>query len=257
MAQAQAQTSNDVVEVVNPQGRGPVVLACEHASRFIPPELNDLGLAGDVLKSHAAWDPGARGVAQKMTSVLDAPLVASKISRLVYDCNRPPGVEAATPARSEVYEIPGNIGLTSEAKAERAALFYEPFRSALAEVLNARREATLVTVHSFTPVYHGQKRAVEIGILHDRDARLADAVLDIAAAHTRHNVVRNAPYGPGDGVMHTLQAHGLPAGRLNVMIEVRNDLIRTPEAQEEMGALLAEWIATAVSTATAQREAAP
>ena len=100
----------------------------------------------------------------------------------------------------------------------------------------------LVTVHSFTPVYKGQTRAVEIGILHDVDARLADAVLQVAAGY---NVQRNAPYGPADGVTHTLRRHALPRRLLNVMLEVRNDLIATSEDCAEMAETLVDWLTRA------------
>lgn len=80
-------------------------------------------------------------------------------------------------------------------------------------------------MHSFTPVYHGRERAVELGILHDEDSRLADRMLRAAAAAPLYRTERNEPYGPEDGVTHTLILHGLSNGLRNVMIEVRNDLI--------------------------------
>ncbi|MFC6490697.1 N-formylglutamate amidohydrolase, partial [Nitratireductor sp. GCM10026969] len=97
-----------IVETINAEGAGTVVLSCEHAANFIPPEFADLGLAREVLESHIAWDPGASAVARHLSRHLDAPLVAQRVSRLVYDCNRPPDAEAATPARSEAYAVPGN-----------------------------------------------------------------------------------------------------------------------------------------------------
>jgi predicted N-formylglutamate amidohydrolase len=51
------------------------------------------------------------------------------------------------------------------------------------------------------------------------------------AAGSSFKVERNEPYGPEDGVTHTLRLHALPNGLLNVMIEVRNDLIQDEEGQ--------------------------
>ena len=82
-------------------------------------------------------------------------------------------------------------------------------------------------------------------MLHDSDSRLADAMLACAASHTQADVQRNAPYGPLDGVMHTLDLHGLRQGRMNVMLEVRNDLIATPQSQAAMGDMIATWVADA------------
>ncbi|MFP1631080.1 N-formylglutamate amidohydrolase [Zhengella sp. ZM62] len=229
-----------VAEVVNPGGSSAVVLVCEHASNFIPPRLDGLGISADVARSHVAWDPGADTVARAMAGLLDAALVRSTVSRLVYDCNRPPEAPDAIPAKSEIFDIPGNRGLAEIERASRAREFYFPFRTLLKTTLEARRPApVLVTIHSFTPVYFGKRRAVEIGILHDKDARLADVILGIASGY---DIRRNEPYGPADGVTHTLREHALPKGYPNVMIEVRNDLVGTPEQCAAMARMLAGWI---------------
>lgn len=234
-----------VAQTINPTGASPVVLVCEHASPFIPAELEGLGLSDAAKVSHAAWDPGALGVARRIAERLDAVLVASCVSRLVYDCNRPPEAPGAMPAKSEIFDVPGNADLTADQRAARAATYYVPFRDLLVQTVAARPTPVLVTIHSFTPVYNGAARTVEVGILHDADTRLADAMLELAAAHTTADVQRNAPYGPGDGVTHTLQVHGTAHGHPNVMIEVRNDLIQTDAQQAQMGDMLAEWLTDA------------
>tara|TARA_R100000789_G_scaffold42075_8_gene43702 strand:+ start:8265 stop:9026 length:762 start_codon:yes stop_codon:yes gene_type:complete len=242
---------SDMVDVRNAQAASPIVIVCEHASAHIPPAFGDLGLPASALHSHVVWDPGAMAVATGMADLLDAALVASKTSRLVYDCNRPPEAPDAMPARSEIFDVPGNADLSANDKAERVARYYTPFREALAAILAARTAPIMVTVHSFTPVYHGKTREVEIGILHDSDARLADAMLGLAAHHTSRIVRRNDPYGPGDGVTHTLMEHALAHGHLNVMLEIRNDLIATEAEQAAVARTLSDW----VSNARAQIEA--
>jgi predicted N-formylglutamate amidohydrolase len=236
------------VEVRNAYGKGPFLLVCEHASNFIPPRYAALGLDSAALESHIAWDPGALAVADELTRLLDAPLVAARISRLVYDCNRPPEAPSAMPEESEIYRIPGNAGLTQAERQARADDVYFPFRAALSRAIDGHGagDPVIVTIHSFTPVYRGVARAVEIGILHDDDARFADAMIAAAGSDSGGFVVRrNEPYGPEDGVTHTLREHALPHGLPNVMIEIRNDLIRTPEDVGAMGALLAGWLEAA------------
>lgn len=241
------------VVMINPTGISPVVLVCEHASNAIPDAYNGLGLAQDVLNAHIAWDPGAMGVAKDMAARLDAKLVASAVSRLVYDCNRPPCATDAVPEKSEIYAIPGNTGLDPAAKAKRAAQVYAPFRAQLVEALAATNAPILVTIHSFTPIYNGTRRDLDIGILHDADARLADAMLGLDQGELR--VARNQPYGPEHGVTHTLKEHALGAGHLNVMIEIRNDLIATSAQQARFGALLAEWVEAALDLIPEQESA--
>lgn len=245
-------TQIPIAQTINPSGTSSVVLVCEHASCHIPEALDGLGLSDAAKVSHAAWDPGALGVARQIAKRLDAVLVASCVSRLVYDCNRPPEAPGAMPAKSEIFDVPGNVDLSPDQRAARAATYYVPFHDLLVQTVAARPAPLLVTIHSFTPVYNGVTRTVEIGVLHDADTRLADTMLDLAPTHTSADVQRNAPYGPGDGVTHTLQVHGTAHGHPNVMIEVRNDLIRTEAEQAQMGDMLAEWLNDACEKLNAQ-----
>lgn len=239
------------MHVVHAEGVSGTVLVCEHASAFFPPDLNALGLPPDMQESHAAWDPGALGVARVLSERLDAPLVAGAVSRLIYDCNRPPEASSAILDQSEGRDIPGNIGLSGADRADRVVRYYLPFEAAVRDTMDTANARILVTVHSFTPVFMGQTRAVEIGILHDSDTRLADAMLAISSKHTALRIERNAPYGPEDGVTHTLKLHGLSRGIPNVMLEVRNDLIATAQQQQELGEMLAGWITRALATVEA------
>lgn len=233
------------VHVVNPEGTSSVVLVCEHAAREIPPEFNNLGLSAEVLKSHVAWDPGALAVAEHLSRLLDAPLVAGGVSRLIYDCNRSPDAPDSMPARSEIFDIPGNANLDCTERVARVNSIYQPFRAALAGQIKRVANPVIVTIHSFTPVYHGEAREVEIGVLHDEDTRLANSLFSSASHHTDLNIQRNQPYGLEDGVTHTLQEHALPDRHLNVMLEVRNDLVADEAAQERMAVMLAAWLAEA------------
>ena len=246
-----SSSGSGVVEVTNPEGAGDFLIVCEHASKRIPVSFGGLGLDDAARNSHIAWDPGALAVAQVMSARLDATLVAQRFSRLLYDCNRPPESPGAVPAVSETFKIPGNTGLSAADHKARVDQFYMPFRDTLAACMDLRmnkgRPTVLVTVHSFTPVYKGVQREVELGILHDSDARLADALLDATKAHAALVVRRNEPYGPADGVTHTLVQHGVARRLLNVMLEIRNDLIADRASQTGM----AEWLSSCLAHALA------
>ena len=238
------------VEVINPSGAHDVLLVCEHASNAIPEDLDNLGLSGEILEGHIAWDPGALPVARFMSEELDAALVAQRVSRLVYDCNRAADEPDAIAERSEIHDIPGNIALSDAGRAARMRRFYEPFRHMLADCIEQRtapdrRAPAIVTIHSFTPVYNGVRRQLDIGILHDRDDRLANAMLELAARDGSVVTLRNEPYGPRDGVTHTLVEHALPRGLLNVMIEIRSDLIADEESQKAMACRMSAWLSAA------------
>lgn len=234
------------VAVHNRDGHGPALVVCEHASNRIPARYDGLGLPAGLLDSHIAWDPGALPVAQGISAALDAPLVAGGLSRLLFDCNRPPEAPDAIPARSEIHDIPGNCTLTPREREARIAGIHNPFRDALQSVLAGfAAPPVIVTVHSFTPVYRGVPRDVEIGLIHDSDERLTAAMMGCAGDHTDRRLRVNDPYGPQDGVTHSLRAHALPINAPNVMLEIRNDLIRDPRAQVAMASMLARWIADA------------
>ncbi|MDZ7603280.1 MAG: N-formylglutamate amidohydrolase [Hoeflea sp.] len=226
-----------------PGGASEVVLVCEHASKTMPKALGTLGLDPAALESHIAWDIGAMGVAERLSDLLDATLISQRFSRLVYDCNRPPESADAYPERSEVFDVPGNRGLDQAERSRRAAALYVPFHQAVDTIIDERlaegRDVALVTVHSFTPVYFGRPRDGFLGILHDEDSVLADAMLDAAAAARRVRVSRSYTYGPQDGVTHTLKRHGLTRQIANVMLEIRNDLISGEDGQIAWAAQIA------------------
>src|SRR3954447_19492153 len=152
------------------QGRSELLLVCDHASRRVPKSLGSLGLDDTQLASHIAWDVGAAGVARQLSIALDAPLLLQSYSRLVIDCNRPPGSATSIPTRSEYVEIASNQGLTTADASARVAQIFAPYHAAISEMLEQRRVAgtrtLLVCMHSFTPVYLGQTRPWKIGLMY-------------------------------------------------------------------------------------------
>lgn len=240
--------------VENASARGRAVIVCEHASNHLPARWGDLGLSAAQRQAHIAWDPGALGLARGLARLLDAVLVHAPVSRLVYDCNRAPDMPGAMPARSEVHDIPGNAALSAEDRAARTAAVYVPFHDGLHAVLTDRiargLRPAMVTIHSFTPVYFGQPRAVEFGVIHDADDHLARAILTEARARTALRAALNEPYSAKDDVTHTLRLQATPYGLPNAMLEIRNDLIATPEAEAAMAATLAPVLAAAMAALT-------
>ncbi|MDK1387067.1 N-formylglutamate amidohydrolase [Sinorhizobium sp. 8-89] len=233
------RVEGDPVAIDNADAAGEFLFVCEHASPRLPERLGTLGLSKEALESHIAWDPGALAVARHLAEKLDGTLIHQRFSRLAYDCNRPPESDAAMPAVSEVYEVPGNRAMSAAERETRVNEIYLPFHDAILRFVSDRKAAgrrpVLVTMHSFTPVYFGKPRTVEIGILHDADSRLADRMLAIATdGEVAYDIRRNEPYGPADGVTHSLVEYGVRNGLPNVMIEIRNDLIRDEVSQRVM-----------------------
>lgn len=239
--------------IENPAAPGRAIVVCEHASNAFAAPFGTLGLTKAQQRTHIAWDPGALGLARALAMALEAPLVTAPLSRLIYDCNRPPDSVGAMAARSEVHEIPGNRALSATDRLLRVNAVYRPFHDALRALILQRLShgpaPVLITVHSFTPVFHGKPRAVEFGVIHDADPALALALMQ--AAHMLPLVTRlNEPYSAADDVTHTLRLQATPYGLANVMLELRNDLIATPEAELAMAAHLAPVLHRAIAAVT-------
>ena len=219
---------------VNEQGRSPFVLICEHASNTMPKALGTLGLPEAELTRHIAWDIGAEKVGRLLSRLMDAPLLLQRYSRLAYDCNRPPESPDSIPEMSELTASPGNKKLSAEGRLARAREIYRPFHDGVSAVLDTRaaggQHSLVVSIHSFTPVYKGKPRSVELGILHDRDATLSSKLIK---SFPNIDARLNEPYGPKDGVLHTLNLHGFTRGLQHAMIEIRNDLVSTERGQDE------------------------
>lgn len=231
------------VAVENPGGAGPFVLVCDHASNRMPPVFGGLGLSDVDRKAHIAWDPGALGVSLELSRLLDAPLIHSTLSRLLVDCNRDQSAVDLIPEISEQTVIPGNQDLSPDERARRIALAHAPFHTAIDAVLDERhrlgRPTALVSIHTFTPVYKGVHRDCEIGLISDKDRRLADPALALLKERSDWQVGDNDPYSPADGVYYTLARHGEDRGLVPLMIEIRNDRVKTPEAEKSWADLLA------------------
>lgn len=213
----------------NRNGRGTVVLVCEHASNRVPERYQRLGLHEDDLLRHIAWDRGALQVAQACAERLDAPLVHATYSRLLIDLNRPLDADDSIVTRCEDTRIPGNRELAADERRLRQDAIYQPFHHALKQLIDARlargQTTALLSVHSFTPRYHGVARPWHVGVLAEHDRRLADDLLATFRAEPGLCVGDNQPYAPKQGVYHSMDRHGQQRGLACVMIELRNDLI--------------------------------
>ncbi len=238
------------VVISNPEGTSPFVLVCDHASRRIPAQYGDIGLTEAERSSHIAWDPGALAISEQLVTLLDAPLVASTVSRLVIDANRDPAAPNLIWTLSEATRIAANENLSDEERQFRINAYHQPYHDAVDQVLGARkssgRKAILVCIHSFTPVFLGQSRPWPIGLIHGKDIHFTRALRDaLVADEPTLNVGWNEPYAALNGVTLTLEKHGDGRGIPSTMIEIRNNEIQTPQGV----ALWAERLARSLETA--------
>jgi predicted N-formylglutamate amidohydrolase len=221
------------VSVFNRGGNSRFVLTCEHAGNAIPTALGTLGLGGADLSRHIAWDIGAATTARRIAESIDSPLVLQRYSRLVIDCNRPPDAPDAIPAVSDGTIIPGNQEVSSAEHAARHDEIHQPFHQSIRALLDERTgrdcSPALIAFHSFTPALDVNPgfRPWDMGLLYNRDARLADLFLSTfdAIGHG-YQVAHNQPYSVCDETDYTLPVHGENRGIYNLLLEIRNDHLR-------------------------------
>ncbi len=226
-------------EILNAGGQAPVLLLCDHATRFIPRALKSLGLDEACLMRHIAWDIGIAEMTRSLVERLDAPAVFSTFSRLIVDPNRQLDNPTLMPEISDGTVVPGNRDLDPAARAARIETFFQPYHDAIAAqidvMLAGGKVPTVVSMHSFTPMMHGEERPWEIGILWNRDPRLPQPLMSRLRAEGL-TVGDNLPYSGADGHGYTQHVHCDRRGLANVLIEVRQDLIDTRHGAAEWAA---------------------
>ena len=214
-----------------------VVVSCEHASNAVPPEL-DLGVPAAVLDTHAAWDPGARPVAELVAAALGAPLFLGEWTRLVADLNRSPDNPAAVPEVAFDVPVPGNAGLSPDARAARLARYHTPYWSAVtgcvADRLAGDARVLHLAIHSFTGEFRGEVRPMSLGVMFDPARPLEQRVADVLLRDLDRQGVRAVENGPYDGrhdaLCTALRARFAPDRYAGLIIELSQNHLGEIEA---------------------------
>lgn len=212
-----------------------LVIACDHASNYVPPDI-DLGMPASEFARHIAYDIGAAGVTRRLAAALNAPAILTNFSRLIIDPNRGRADPTLVMRLSDGAVVPGNARIDQAGKQARIARFYTPFDAAIDAAVaageRAGRPPVILTIHSFTPYWRGIARPWQVGILYDQDTRFARPLIAALEADPAGLTVGdNQPYGgglPGDTIDRHATARGLP----NALVEIRQDLIADESGQE-------------------------
>lgn len=233
-------------EIFNPEGRAGVVLICDHAAQAFPDSLGDMGLSREQRSLHIAWDIGAAAVTRMLSDALDAPAVLCGYSRLVIDCNRPPGHPEQIPEVSDEHDIPGNQNLSAAAAAARQNEIFRPYHSAVSAALGRmwRRQGeppALFSVHSFTPVMQGEQRPWDAGVISRYDRRIAEPLMR-GMADEGLNAGDNLPYS-GFEAAYSAIAHAESARIAHASVEIRQDHIAAEPGQNEWAGRLSRILA--------------
>ena len=219
-----------------------LILLCDHAENTIPDAYADLGLGREDLHRHIGYDIGVAGVTEHLAAQLGAPALLSRFSRLLIDPNR--GLDDPTLVMqiSDGIVVPANADLSRGEIASRIERFYLPYHRAvdreIKACLAAGRAPVLLSLHSFTQAWKSVPRPWFAAVLWDRDQRLAQPLLAGLNALPGVVVGDNEPYS-GQLKGDTLYQHGTLRGLAHALVEIRQDLILSPEGQAEWASHLA------------------
>lgn len=233
-------------QVENIAGSSAYFLICDHAGTRIPSELGSLGLSSTDVQRHIGWDIGAAAVALKLAEALDAALILQPYSRLVIDCNRPLHSYDSITSISERTVIPGNQKISAAEILQRQQEIFTPYHARIQEALDAREQrqqhTVIIALHSFTPIYLGHQRPWHIGLLYNRDARLAHLLAAALDAEAGLVIGDNEPYNVSDETDFTIPEYGEKRGIPHVEIEIRQDLIADEAGQQAWASRLARLL---------------
>jgi predicted N-formylglutamate amidohydrolase len=224
-----------------------LIVLCDHAMNAIPGKYGTLGLPAAELERHIAYDIGAAAVTRHIAGILEVPAVLTRFSRLLIDPNR--GLDDPTLIMriSDGAVIPGNRHLDPEEREARVSRYYDPYHHCIDSLIESCVAAgvppALLSIHSFTDNWKGAVRPWHAAILWDRDHRLALPLLDALRSEDGVVVGENEPY---DGKLagDSMWQHGTRRGLAHTILEVRQDLIGTPQGQLEWGKRVAAAIET-------------
>lgn len=240
--------------VENRSGPSPVVITCDHASNKVPSALNGLGLDQSVLDRHVGYDIGTIAVATALAKKLNAPAIFSGYSRLVMDLNRPVDDFTSIRAISDGEFIPANRYLNDAEKQVRHVELFKPYHDQVAEIIEEKIDGEkypiLISVHSCTDIMNDIKRPWHVGVLTNHDRRVGEALIAVLEERFPDMCVGdNKPYSGWDPYGFTLENHAVPRGLPNVLLEIRQDLIKDAEGES----IWAEKVGSALETVLADQ----
>lgn len=239
---------------VRPGGSPRFFVVCDHAAVAIPHALGTLGVGAADLATHIACDIGARWVAERVATALDATLVCAGYSRLVVDCNRNPWDPGSIARQSAGVVVPGNADLTDSERLQRLAEIFLPYQRAidrgLTDLAAAGHTPVFLSIHSCTAQLNGPPRPWPIGIGYAGDAAYSRRCIEELRRLGVAPVGDNEPYAMEPGADYTTPEQALRRGLEYLQVEFRQDLIGTEAAAHR-------WADTFVTALRAARSGGP
>ncbi len=225
-------------EVVRAGAHAGVLVTCEHASQRLPEPWAWSARDRRLVGTHWAYDLGAAELAREYAAAISGTAILARFSRLLADPNRPESSETLFRAVAEGEPVELNAAIDLAEREIRLDGYYRPFHDAVDREVAGSGAPILLAMHTFTPLYEGQPRSLEIGVLFDREEELALRLVD-GFARAGWRVAPNEPYSGRAGLIHVVERHAKTHDRRAIELEVRQDLAVDRAFRERFVAVLA------------------
>lgn len=224
--------------ILNQDVTGPFVFSCEHASNRLPKGVECTPTDEHFLATHWGWDIGAEAVTRQLINSTKSQGVLATHSRLWVDLNRSLDRKDLFRRETEGHQLTFNATLTVEEGQQRLNKFYTPFHDAYDALVKERAQkeqpVVLISIHSFTPVWNGAVRTMDIGVLFDECEELGIQLANLLRDEELF-VETNAPYTGRSGLMYSVEDKGRRNRCPHLELEINQALICTPERQRFIG----------------------
>ncbi len=241
----QLLNSDDPAPVALSQGKGAVLYTGPHNGVAIPSCLAPC-LGTDPIwfnRAHEACDLHMDSLfAQLCDTAIEASYLAGNYSRLVCDLNTIP--DYAITLNSSEYKniiIPENQSdaCCPNQKSMRLREIYHPYHRAkenLIKQIRAQHDGALVLdLHSFTPVYQGEKRDVEISTIRCESTPFSRCLETFFKQYqSDYHFVSGKPYKVAERPSNAAPLISATNDLQYLGLEIRSDMIDTPEKQDKM-----------------------
>ncbi|MBD3224892.1 MAG: N-formylglutamate amidohydrolase [Caldithrix sp.] len=213
-----------------------LLISCEHAGMDVPQKYTPL-FAGhkSILHTHRGYDLGALLLAKHMAKALNGTLFYTPITRLLVDVNR----SLRRRTLFSEYTKP----LATWDKQSILNTYYHPYRErvhqAIKNKVNEDGQVLHIAVHSFTPVWKGAKRDVDIGLLYNpqRGIEKSCAVSwrkEILRLQPQWKVRMNQPYrGKPGGLCATMRREWGDSSYAGFELEINQNFVLSGDKRWE------------------------
>ncbi len=222
-----------------------ILFIADHASNYIPNSLKNLGLNKNLFNTHIAYDLGIKELCIDLSKLFKSKYITGEYSRLIIDLNRDVSDPTLIPEIVDREIIVNNVNLSGNERRKRILKIYNKYHDNIKTTIKRDHITTLISLHSFNPVFKNNKRNIHFGILSNQDRRLSNYLIT-EMKRREIKVGDNEPY-EGNLIGDTMYKHGLKNNLHHTLIEIRNDLLSSPTKVHRVSALLKDVINNSIN----------